>query len=86
LLLLGQVQGTHDLQDTWLGLTAPYSGQHALGVAGSVVWQASDGKDLLLRLQRNLWEKSLDSEIVDPGEEIEPYLVISLGMNWLLGG
>lgn len=81
--LLGQALGHHEQADTWLGYTAPFSGRHALGLGGAAMVRVKGRQELMLRLERNILERSLSAELNEEEGAVPPFLLLSVGYSWL---
>lgn len=80
LTLMAQFQGHHEQPDTWLGFPAPFSGRNAIGLGVSTSWRVRKSKELLFRLERNVWEKPILEED-DIDESIPPAIIFSFGFS-----
>lgn len=81
--LLGQFLGNHQDSDTWLGYTAPFSGMHSVGIGFSSMFRFQPDKEILFRVQRNIWQKALSAQLGDGEGEAPPYVLFTLGYSWL---
>ena len=82
-LLLGQVKGDHEQPDTWRGLTAPFSGRHALSGAISNTVRIRSNWELLFRAEQLLWVHSIVGEIEEEGGDFPLYTKFSFGVSWM---
>jgi hypothetical protein len=82
-LLLGQIKGNHEQSDTWMGLTAPFSGRHALSAEMLFTGKIRSDWELLLRIEQLMYVQNFESEIQDAGDDPPLYTTFSIGMAWL---
>ena len=83
MILLGQALGNHEQADTWFGYTAPFSGRNAVGLGLSSMARVKGRQELMLRVERNIWEGSLSAELNEEEGEVPPFLLLSVGYSWL---
>ncbi|MEC7986975.1 MAG: hypothetical protein VX278_17535, partial [Myxococcota bacterium] len=78
-----QIQGTHESSDEWYGIPAPFSGRDAVGLALSGMWRVQDDRELILRVERNVWERPRNESDRGEDESLPPFWVFSFGLSWL---
>ena len=83
IVLLGQLLGNHEKSDTWLGYTAPFSGRNAIGMGLSSMYRVKGRQELLLRIERIVWEESLSAELNEEEGDMPPFFLLSVGYSWL---
>ena len=78
-VLLGQVRGSHEQPDEWMGLTAPHSERHSLGLAGVLTWKMTANTELIARFEQMVWLETFQSTIEHSDGNIPLHSILSIG-------
>ena len=73
----------HDEADRWFGLRAPYSGQQNVGAHLASMWRVIPQMELLLRIDQNLYEQSMTSDLSNEGDAPPLRSMLTVGVTWL---
>ena len=73
----------HDEADRWFALRAPYSGHQNMGGHLAMMWRVAPQVELLFRLDQNILERSLTSDLPDEGDAAPLRTMLTIGLSWL---